>query len=113
MLKISVLTLGAASMILAGCAITTSEMLANPSLTGGPSQGANVGVIRYLAQGSPADIQLRQQDANVKMSNACQDKYRVISTSVNNQLSISGAGRWRADAQTTNYIYIRFVCTGP
>jgi len=100
-------------IFMVGCAVTTSELLVNPGLSNGPTQGADVGIVRYQAQGSAADIQLRQQDANFKMSNACQGKYRVLSTSVNNKLNINGAGRFRANATTSDYIYIKFVCTGP
>jgi hypothetical protein len=100
-------------MFVAGCAVTTSELLVNPGLSNGPSRGEDVGIIRYLAQGSSADIQQRQQDANFKMSNTCQGKYRVLSTRVNNQLDVNGVGRFRANATSNDYIYIRFVCTGP
>ena len=113
MIKISVMMTCLICVFMAGCAVTTSELLVNPGISNGPTQGADVGIIRYQAQGGSADIQLRQQDANFKMSNACQGKYRVLSTSVNNQLSINGAGRFRANATTTDYIYIKFVCTGP
>jgi hypothetical protein len=112
MSKLYVLMTGLICLFMAGCAVTTSEMLMNPGIRNGPSQGADIGIIRYQADGSAADVQLRQQDANVKMSNACQGRYRVLSTSVNDQLSINGVGRFGANATTTDYIYIRFVCTG-
>jgi len=98
-------------MCFEGCAVTRSELLINPGFSNGPTQGADVGIIRYQAQGGGTDIQLKQQDANFKMSNACQGKYRVLSTSVNDQLSVNGVGRFRANATTTDYIYIKFVCT--
>lgn len=113
MFKNPVMMICLVSLFLAACAPTTSELLVNPGLSNGPSRGADVGIVRYIAQGSSADIQQRQQDANFKMSNACQGKYRVLSTSVNNQLSVNGVGRYRANATTTDYIYIKFVCTGP
>lgn len=114
MLKKPISMICLVSLFIAGCAVTTSELLVNPGMSNGPSQGADVGIIRYMAQGSSADIQQRQQDANFKMSNACQGKYRVLSTSVNNQLSVNSMGRYRgANATTTDYIYIKFVCTGP
>jgi hypothetical protein len=113
MSKITVLTSSLACIFLVGCAVTTSELLVNPGLSNGPTRGADVGIVRYLAQGSDADIKLRQQDANFKMSNACQGKYRVLSTNVNNQLRVNGVGRYRSNATTNDYIYIKFVCTGP
>jgi hypothetical protein len=113
MFKNQILMISLVCLLIAGCAVTTSELLVNPGIAHGPTQGADVGIVRYMAQGSSSDIQLRQQDANFKMSNACQGKYRVLSTSVNNQLSVNGVGRYRANATTTDYIYIKFVCTGP
>ncbi|MDE2235965.1 MAG: hypothetical protein KGL13_09190 [Gammaproteobacteria bacterium] len=112
MMKSSVLMAGIGCLLLAGCAVTTSEMLVNPGLANGPTRGKDMGVIRYLAQGSAADIQARQLDANLKMSNACHGKYRVVSTGVNNKINFSGAGRFRTNATSTDYVYIRFVCTG-
>ena len=111
MLKLSILIIGIISVLVAGCAVTTSEMLVNPSLANGPTRGSDMGLIRYLAQGSAADIQARQQDANLKMANACHDKYRVVSTGVNNKINFTGAGRFRTSATSSDYVYIRFVCT--
>lgn len=109
-----VLVVALATALIAGCATTTSEMLARPGGTFGPSSGPSYGLIRYAVSSSESDMRLRQQDAEMKMSNACSDHYRVVSQTSRGSLTTSPGGGGRrglgSSVQSKDYVYIKFVC---
>lgn len=96
-----------------GCTTTTAEMLARPGGAYGPSSGPDVGLVRYLADGSPADVAAREQDANRQMHDACSGRYRVVSKGSRSQLQLSPGGRFGRNVRASNedYVYIKFACT--
>lgn len=101
------------AIALAGCATTSAEMLARPGGAYGPSSGPDFGLVRYLADGSSADVQAREQDANRQMDTACNGHYRVLTKGSRSQLNLSPGGRFGRKVMATNenYVYIKFVCT--
>lgn len=109
-----VLVAVAACAAIAGCATTTAEMVSRPQ-TGAyaPTAGPDFGLIRFLADGSAADQDARQQDAYRQMHDACGGHYRVLGKGSRSQLNLSAAGPWghRGMASSENYVYIKFVCT--
>ena len=114
MAKVVMLIAGAACLFIAGCAVTTAEMLATPGGQYGPTAGEDSGLIRYLAGGSQSDIQQRQQDANRQMYMACGGHYRILRQGTRDQISMGpGGGPFGRfpTASSTNYVYIRFACT--
>lgn len=108
------LVVGLACLTVVGCATTTAEMLAKPGGSFGPSTGADFGLVRYEADGSVSDIEARQQDAKMKMYDACSGHYRVLAQGARNQINLGpGFGRFGrgASASSESYVYIKFVCT--
>lgn len=103
-----------ACVAVAGCATTTAEMLSRPE-TGGyaPTAGRDFGLVRYLADGSAASLDARQQDAYRQMHDACGGHFRVLGKGSRSQLRLSPTGPWgrRVMASSENYIYIKFVCS--
>ena len=110
---IGVLLALAGCLIIAGCTTKTAEVLARPGVAQGPAVGPDFGLVRYLADGSAADVEARQQDANHQMYAACGGKYRVLAKGTRNQLDLRRGGRFGRDVWATNesYVYIKFVCT--
>ena len=104
----------AACAAIAGCATTTAEMVSRPQ-TGAyaPTAGRDFGLVRFLADGSAADQDARQQDAYRQMHDGCGGHYRVLGKGSRSQLNLSPTGRWgrRTMASSENYVYIKFVCT--
>lgn len=98
----------------AGCATTSAEMLARPGGSYGPTSGADFGLVRYESDGSSSDVEARQEDARMKMYDACNGHYRVLRQGSREQLQLGpGAGRFGRypTASSTNYVYIKFMCT--
>jgi len=89
-------------------------MMAKPGGVDGPTSGPDFGLVRYIAGGNPSDLDAREQDANRQMSAACSGHYRVIAKGPRSQLEVSSFGRFgrNVQADTQEYIYIRFSCTG-
>ncbi|MBS0431888.1 MAG: hypothetical protein JSS21_05735 [Proteobacteria bacterium] len=108
-----VLMMCATCLVLAACATTTAEMLARPGGVYGPSAGPDFGLVRYLADGSAADVDARQQDANRMIYDACSGHYRILSKGSRSELQLEPGGRFgrTVTANDENYIYIKFVCT--
>lgn len=102
-----------ACVAIAGCATTTAEMLAKPGAANGPTSGPDFGLVRYLADGSAADVAAREEDANRQMSSACGGHYRVLAKGSRSQLRVAPSGRFGRAVAASNedYVYIRFVCT--
>ncbi|MGH8398119.1 MAG: hypothetical protein ACRETA_07715 [Gammaproteobacteria bacterium] len=114
MSKISILIIAAGCLLTAGCAVTTAQMMAKPGGPYAPTTGSDFGLVRYLADGSVSDIQMRQQDANRQMYDACGGHYRILSQGARSQLNMSpSGGRFMrgTSASSKNYVYIKFVCT--
>ncbi len=102
-----------ACLSMAGCATTTAEVLARPGGSYGPTVGRDVGLVRYQANGSASDIDARQQDARMKMYDACSGGYRILAQGARNQINLEpGFGRFGRDASASSesYIYIKFAC---
>lgn len=103
-----------ACAVLAGCATTTAEMVSTPQTgTYAPTAGRDFGLVRYLADGSQADLDARQQDAYRQMHDVCGGHYRVLGKGSRSQLNLSPAGPrgLRTMASSENYVYVKFVCT--
>ncbi|HEX5489197.1 MAG TPA: hypothetical protein VFX04_08665 [Rhodanobacteraceae bacterium] len=114
MTHIKALVVGLTCFAMVGCATTTAEMLAKPGGSFGPASGADFGLVRYQADGSASDIEARQQDAKMKMYDACSGRYRVLAQGARNQINLGpGFGRFGrgASASSESYVYIKFVCT--
>lgn len=112
--KVTLLIIAVACLFTAGCAVTTAEMMAKPGGPYAPTSGSDFGLVRYLADGSASDIQVRQQDANRQMYVACSGHYRILSQGARNQINLgpSGGRFMRGNSGSSkNYIYIKFVCT--
>jgi hypothetical protein len=109
-----VLVAAAACAVIAGCSTTTAEMISRPETgTYAPTSGRDFGLIRFLADGSAADQDARQQDAYRQMHDACGGHYRVLGKGTRDQLNLSAAGPLgrRGMVSSENYVYIKFVCT--
>ncbi|MGH8283155.1 MAG: hypothetical protein ACRESE_04845 [Gammaproteobacteria bacterium] len=114
MIRTKIFIVSLVCLFTAGCAVTTAEMMAKPGGPYGPTTGSDFGMVRYQADGSASDIQMRQQDANRQMYDACDGHYRILSQGARSQLNMSpSGGRFMrgTSASSKNYVYIKFVCT--
>lgn len=100
-------------LAIAACGAPTAEMLARPGGPDAPTSGTDFGLVRYLTDGSPADVQTRADDANRQMSQACGGKYRILDKGSRNEVNLQQGGRFGRQVWATdeNYVYIKYVCT--
>ncbi|MDN5869670.1 MAG: hypothetical protein L0H73_02945 [Nitrococcus sp.] len=103
----------AACWVIVGCTTTTADMLAKPGGPYGPTGGPDFGLVRYLADGSPADVAAREQDAKRQMYDACNGYYRILRQGARGQLNLEPGGFLGRNvmASDENFIYIKFACT--